>query len=626
MKALRSLLAWSALLTTALLLHGCTSDRPVAPGGAEEAAPLPSSSMVLAQPDSFVLRVYAADSVHLAGAFNGWATQNAAYAFVPDGDGVTWRYGTDLPAGVQAYKFVLRKGGVVTWLTDPMAPEVQAGGDPAQANALYGRTLPSIRDLATPVDRTKLVIYEIAPNDFSAAGTFAGIISGLDTGPNLVDLGVNAVELMPVNAPSYNGWGYDPVLYAAPNPAYGTPYFFALLVDRCHERGMAVILDVVLNHQAGGGVLRQLDTFAGTYHFTTTESNPWGMVELNWSDPALKAHVRDAMLHWVDTYKVDGFRFDYVAGEGWATWEYLRDELRDARPDLLLIGEDFRYPSEGNAVTHGYDAQWGGNHTDAWGGGGNNFLQVMTTNLTQNGFAWRGSTAISLGCWSFGCRNMWASANVIGANSQYDGVNGDGFSDVKSLETHDENRIAWAVDTYGSVDAQAVGGRQKSELGAFALLTSVGIPMLYNGQEIGCDEFRPSDPTTFKIDWTTGDQSLRSVYRNLIRLRRDEAALASERTWFAWRAADADHYDRTLCYWRGGTVSSQAEIVVALNFDHNAHTWPVAFPANGTWQRFHPETGAWEAVEITGNQLVFAQPASSGALWRKADGVTGVPE
>ncbi|MBK7702307.1 MAG: hypothetical protein IPI34_05135 [bacterium] len=383
---------------------------------------------------------------------------------------------------------------MVTWLTDPMAPEVQSGGDPAQANALYGRTLPSIRDLATPVDRTRLVIYEISPNDFSAAGTFAGIISGLDTGANLVDLGVNAVELMPVNAPSYNGWGYDPVLYAAPNPAYGSPYFFALLVDRCHERGMAVILDVVLNHQAGGGVLRQLDTFAGTYHFTTTESNPWGMVELNWSDPALKAHVRDAMLHWVDTYKVDGFRFDYVAGEGWATWEYLRDELRAARPDLLLIGEDFRYPNEGNAVTHGYDAQWGGNHTDAWGGGGNNFLQVMTTNLTQNGFAWRGSTATSLGCWSFGCRNMWASANVIGANSQYNGSNGDGFSDVKSLETHDENRLAWAVDAYGSADAQLIGGRQKSELGAFALLTSVGIPMLYNGQEIGCDEFRPRRP------------------------------------------------------------------------------------------------------------------------------------
>ena len=100
-------------------------------------------------------------------------------------------------------------------------------------------------------------------------------------------------------------------------------------------------------------------------------------------------------------------------------------------------------------------------------------------------------------------------------------------------------------------------------------------------------------------------------------LRRARAALA---------AADADHYDRTLCYWRGGAVSSQAEIVVALNFDHNDHTWPVAFPVNGTWHRYHPENGAWEAVEITGNQLVFAQPASSGALWRKADGSTGVPE
>ncbi len=608
-----------------VLLTGCTADEPAVLGPAGEPAPARSAAATV-QPDSFVLRAYGADSVHLAGAFNGWATNLPAYAFTRDADGYTWRFGTDLPAGVQAYKFVLRRGGAVTWLTDPMAAEVEPGGDPAQANALYGRALPAIRDLPAPVDRTRLAIYEISPNDFSLAGTFAGIISGLDAGPSLADLGVNALELMPVTAPSYNGWGYDPVLYAAPNPAYGTPYFFALLVDRCHERGLAVILDVVLNHCAGGSVLRQLDTFAGAYNFTTPEPNPWGLVELNWDNPALRGHIRDALLRWVDVYKVDGFRFDYMAGEDWDTWQYVRDELRAARPDLLLIGEDFRYPVEGNAVTHGYDAQWGGNHTDNWGGGGNNFLQVMTTNLTENGFAWRGSSTPSFGCWSFACRNMWAAANVIAGNSQYDGLNGDGFSDVKSLETHDENRLVWAVDTYGSAGAQSVGGLRKSELGAYALLTTVGIPMLYNGQEIGSGELRPQSPTIYKIDWAGGDQTLRAIYRNLITLRLEDDALASERIWFPWRANDADHLDRTLCYWRGGEVPANATIVVALNFDHDDHTWPVAFPANGPWTRYHAETGAWEAVEITGNQLDLVQPASSGALWRKDDGLTGVPD
>ena len=603
------------------LLAACGVEAPVAPRDDAAKAPVAAA----AQPDSFLLRVYGAEAVHLAGNFNSWSPDHPDYAFTHDGDGYTWRIGVDLPDGVQAYKFVLYKDGQATWMTDPMAVEVEGGGDPAQANALYGRALPQIDDLPATIDRTRLVIYEIAPNDFSTAGTFAGIIAGLDSGPDLVDLGVNAIELMPPTAPSYNGWGYDPALYFAPNPAYGSPYFFALLVDRAHERGLAVILDMVVNHAAGGSVLRQLDEFSGQYNFTTTESNPWGMVELNWDDPALRAHILDALLHWVETYKVDGFRFDYIAGEGWDTWEWLRDQLRARHPHLLLIAEDFRYPDEGNAVTHGYDAQWGGNHTDGWGGGGNNFLQVLTTDLTQNGFAWRGSAVTALGCWSFACRNMWATANVIAANSQYDGTNGDGFSDVKFLETHDENRIVWAVDTYGSAGAQAVGGLQKSELGAYALLTSVGIPMLYNGQEIGSGEYRPQNPTIYKIDWAGGDADLRAVYRNLIRLRLDHPALWTEQTWFQWRSGDLDHHEATLCYWRGGGSPAQADIVVALNFDDEAHTRTVPFPDDGPWLRFDPATGAWTQAAVENAQLTVEQPASSGALWKR-EPLTGVPD
>ncbi len=372
-------------------------------------------------------------------------------------------------------------------------------------------------------------------------------------------------------------------------------------------------------------MLRQLDTFAGSYNFTTTEANPWGMVELNWSDPALKEHIRDGLFHWIDTYKIDGFRFDYVEGEGWATWEYLRDELRAHDPDLLLIGEDYRYPNDGNSVTHGYDAQWGGNHTDSWGGGGNNFLQVMTTVLTQNGFSFRGDGVLDLGCFSFACRNMWAAANVISPNSQYDGVNGDGFSDIKFLESHDENRLVWSVDTYGSVDAQSVGGLQKSRVGAMALFTCVGIPMLFAGQEIGSDEFRDASPTLFAPNFAAGDQSLRNYYRGLIKLRLSETALQTENIFFQWRGDQSDHYENTLCYWRGdNSTEADAEVVVMLNFDHLDHTVPIPFPADGTWLRYHPENRAWEYVQVSGGSLSMDLDASSGVLFRKLDGPTSV--
>ena len=610
------------LTLSALLAAGCGRETlPTAPSDAA------ADRKEIAAADTFTLRAYGADAVTLAGSFNGWNADDPAYGFTLDADGYTWRLITSLPTGLQSYKFVLHRGGADTWLTDPEAWEVVSGGDPAQANALRGRALPVVRDLPIPIDRRRLVIYELSVNDFSDQGTFAGVIGGLTGGANLVDLGVNAVELMPVTAPSYNGWGYDPVLYFAPNPAFGWPNYFALMVDRCHEQGIAVILDMVLNHAAGGSVLRQLDAFSGEYHFTTTEPNPWGMVELNWNDPALRDHILAALRHWVDVYKVDGFRFDHIAGEPYSTWVWIRDQLKALYPNLLLIAEDYAYPADGNAVTHGYDAQWGGNHTDGWGGGGNNFLQVLTTDLTERGFAWRGSSTPSVGAWGFAYRNMWATANVIGGNDQYDGINGDGFSDVKFLETHDENRLVWAVDSYGSAGAQAVGGLQKSRLGALALLTSVGIPMLFNGQEIGAAEYRPADPTLHKIDWTAGDPALRAWYRSLIHLRLTEPALQSENIWFHWRAGDADHYDATLCYWRGSSADQQAaEIVVALNFDHLPHTLPVPFPADGPWLQFHPETGAWETVTVTGGSLTVAMPASDGRLFRRYDGVTGVDD
>lgn len=615
------ILALPSLLGFAL---GCGTD-PVEVSPAPDAGAERRLEDTATAVESFVLRAYGADTVTLAGGFNGWNADDPAYGFALDPDGYTWRLTASLPTGLQQYKFVLHAGGQDTWLTDPRAVEVFGAGDPAQANALRGRALPAISPLPAAIDRSRLVIYEANLNELSASGTFAGAVGALTSGANLQDLGVNCVELMPVTAPSYNGWGYDPSLYFATNPAFGTPNFFAMFVDACHDRGIAVVLDMVINHAAGGSALRQLDTFAGTYHFTTAEPNPWGLAELNWSDPALKLHIRDALIHWIDTYKIDGFRFDYVQGEGWPTWEYVRDELRAHKPDILLIGEDFRYPNEGNSVTHGYDAQWGGNHTDGWAGGGNNFNQVMQIVLTQNGFASRGQTAAEYGCFSVSCRPMWAVANVISGNGQYDGSNGDGFSDVKYLESHDENRIVWSVDTFGSTAAQAVGGLQKARVGAYALMTSVGIPMLFAGQEIGSAEYRPADPTLYTPDYTGGDQGLRDLYRNLIRLRLSHPALQSEHIFWQWRSDGSDHVENTVNYWRGSTsVAGAAEIVVALNLDGSDHPFPVRFPADGLWQRYHAEQGAWEQVAVSGGELAVTLPASSALLFLREDGVTGI--
>lgn len=633
----RSAARQPALLAACLLLlaslglvlgAGCSAERaPVAPpagptGGTDD-------GLAKVRSDTFVLQAYAVDSVHVASSANGWASADAGWQATLQPDGFTWRLVRTNADGMLYYKFVVRKGAQTLWLTDPAAREVVPDGfssNPAYWNAARGRVFARPRALPEPIERARLVIYEIAPNDFSTTGTFAGTQAGLTSGANLVELGVNAIELMPVTAPSYNGWGYDPVLQAAPNPSYGNPATFAGLVDAAHAQGIAVILDAVVNHMSGSAPLRQLDDFAGGNHFTTTESNPWGLVELNWADPALKDHILASLCHWVDTYRVDGFRFDYIGGEPAATWDWLKSELRARYPGLLLIAEDFTPAAYGNSVTHGWDAQWGGNHTDSWGGGGNNFNQVLITALTERGFAVRGSTTPTVGAWGPAYNNMWALANVISGNSGYAGaVPGDGFSDIKYLESHDENRVVWSVNTNGSAGAQAIGGLVKARLGAVVSLTSVGIPMLYNGQEIGSGELRPAGTSIYKINWAAGDASLRLAYQRLIDLRLRHAALRTEHVFFPWRSGNLDQVEYTLTYWRGTTATgAAAEVVVACNFDSVPHTWNVGFPASGSWVKFDPAAGNVETETISGAQRPTTLPASTALLWLKADGTSGV--
>jgi len=610
-----------------VVLAAC--EKTAGPVGPESGA---NTDLAKVRIDTFTLVAPGLDAVYVAGSANGWTDLDPNWAMTLQPDNMTWRLITGMPSGLSAYKFIMHRGTASEWLTDPRATEVTPDGfhgNPAYWNALKGRTFTAPAPLAVPLDRSRLVIYEMSLNDFSATGTFAGAQAGFTAGADLTTLGVNAIELMPVTAPSFNGWGYDPVLQFAPNPSYGGPAAFAALVDAAHDAGVAVILDAVVNHMAGSAALRQIDNFTGTNTFTTTENNPWGLVELNWTNPYLKEHILESLSHWVTAYKVDGFRFDYVGGEPYSTWIWLRAELLARHPGLLLIGEDFNYPA--NSVTYGYDAQWGGNHTDGWGGppgnGGNNFCQVMATALNQNGFAWRGQLTTSVGAFGVPYNNMWAVANVVSGNSNYlGGAPGDGFSDIKFLESHDENRVVWSVDALGSAGAQALGGLHKAHLGAVISLTSVGIPMLYNGQEIGSGEYRPEGTSTYKIDWNAGDQALRLTYSYLIGKRLNLPALATENVGFYWRPANVDNSEFTITYSRGTTSDPAThEVLVAANFDSQDHTWDVPFPRLGSWARYDVLGGSVETISIADLNQTVTVTAGSALVWFWADGTTGVP-
>ena len=148
-------------------------------------------------------------------------------------------------------------------------------------------------------------IYELHVGTFTSAGTFAAAIDELD---RLVELGVDAVEVMPINQfVGTRGWGYDGVFCYAAQDSYGGPEGFAAFVDACHARGLAVVLDVVYNHLGPEGNV--LSDF-GPY-FASDRDTPWGPA-LDFTSGAVRRYFIDNALMWLEEFHVDALRLDAV--------------------------------------------------------------------------------------------------------------------------------------------------------------------------------------------------------------------------------------------------------------------------------------------------------------------------
>ncbi|HYE21730.1 MAG TPA: malto-oligosyltrehalose trehalohydrolase [Tepidisphaeraceae bacterium] len=216
------------------------------------------------------------------------------------------------------------------------------------------------------VPREDLVFYELHVGTFTPEGTFDAIIPRL---PHLKDLGVTAIELMPVNQfPGGRNWGYDGVLpYAAQN-TYGGPAGLQRLVDAAHRAGLAVVLDVVYNHFGPEG--NYLHEF-GPY-FTDKYKTPWGKA-VNFDDrgsDAVRAYVVDNARMWLEEFRLDGLRLDAVHAIYDAGAKHVLADIADAcaeatihtgRRHHVVAESDLNDPRvilPGDRGGHGLDAQW----------------------------------------------------------------------------------------------------------------------------------------------------------------------------------------------------------------------------------------------------------------------------
>ena len=215
-------------------------------------------------------------------------------------------------------------------------------------------------------DPANLIIYELHTGTFSPKGSFQGIIEKLDY---LVDLGINAIELMPVaQFPGSRNWGYDGVYPFAVQQSYGGAKGLAELVTACHVKGIAVILDVVYNHLGPEGNYLPV---AGPY-LTDKYRTPWGSAinfDDEWCDGVRRYFIENALM-WLRDFGIDGLRLDAVhAIKDNSTLHFLA-ELAGSVEKLncqtgsnhFLIGEcdlnDVRYISPANEGGMGLDAQW----------------------------------------------------------------------------------------------------------------------------------------------------------------------------------------------------------------------------------------------------------------------------
>jgi malto-oligosyltrehalose trehalohydrolase len=195
------------------------------------------------------------------------------------------------------------------------------------------------------------VIYELHPG---LMGGFAGVRAAL---PRLADLGVTAIELMPINDfPGLRNWGYDGVLPFAPDRAYGTPDELKALIDAAHARQLMVFLDVVYNHFGPDG--NYLGLYAPQF-FRTDIDTPWGAAIDFRQRPVRRFFIENA-LYWLGEYRFDGLRFDAVHAIDDQAWldemaAEVRRTMEPGRQIHLVLEHDGNVADH---LRHGFDAQW----------------------------------------------------------------------------------------------------------------------------------------------------------------------------------------------------------------------------------------------------------------------------
>ena len=565
--------------------------------------------------------------VSVVGDFNNW-TEDSKYQMnqTPDGNSY-WLRITGLTKGTEyAYQYMVDGSlKIADYNTEKI---LDPSNDPFISSTTYpnlkayptGKTTGIVSILQTGKtpynwqvsnfkrpDKRNLVIYELLVRDFVATQNFQTV---KDTLSYLKRLGVNAIEVMPFNEfEGNNSWGYNPSFYFAPDKAYGNETVLRQFIDECHKQGIAVIMDMVLNHSFGQSPMVQLYWDAANNRpasnspwFNPVAKHPFNVgYDFNHESQATKDFTDRVMEHWITQYKIDGFRWDLSKGftqvdnlnnvNAWgnydasrvAIWKRIYDKLQTYSTDAYCILEHFAANQEEIELSN-YGML-------LWGNANYQFNQSTMGYTSGSDFQNAIFNSSSKG---------WSKPHLVGY-----------------MESHDEERLNYKNINFGNSSGaynikDPATALKRNEMAAAFWAMIPGPKMIWQFGELGydfsintCSDGVTVDAnncrlSTKPIKWdyynAAGRRALFEVYKQLLALKKTPNYLTTFTT-------------SNITYDLGGNtkwlklVTDSLNVVVVGNFDVVANTANVAFPNAGTWYSYltgtsRTATGATETLNL----------------------------
>ena len=555
-------------------------------------------------------RVWAphADQVSVIGTFNDW--DGLVHPMQSDQHGNWYTEINGVSIGDQ-YKYQLTTPGGVFTRIDPYAREVTS----SVGNAIVHDPNFNWEDDAFCMPSwNQLVIYELHVGTFNdedpcRLGKFISITARLG---HLKQLGINAIQIMPVGQfAGMRSWGYNPSHLFAVDSDYGGSIGLKRFINRAHQAGIAVILDVVYNHLGPSDLdLWQFDGWSennrgGIYFYNDNRAvTPWGETRPDYGRGEVRQYILDNVRMWLDEYHIDGLRFDstlYIRNIG----ETDTSEIPDGWSLMQAINETVA-SHLGSQITIAEDLQSNEWITNDVGAGGAGFGSQWDPHFVR---------PIRAAVIASDDHNRSLSSIRDAILYRY---NDDAFERVIYSESHDDvaNGQARVPQEVSPDDPTGWYAQKRSTMAAAMVFTAPGIPMLFQGQEFLEGEwFRDTVP----VDWHQQDQfrGIIRMYRDLINHRLNVAGFTRGLCGQFTQVYHLNEQRKVLVFHRWDKGGPADDVVVLANFSNQTHdNYTIGLPASGKWKlRFNSDWhGYSELFEGHSNGDINAVEASHDTL------------